>query len=199
MVTLLLAGLAHAAGPDFSLETRYASAFGPDAWATAHLRAEATDGLDVGVFLLGGTRSAALASARQAVGDPDRAVWRGELLFGLRRTAVDQPGGPTVGATSDLTVVAADPVALFAGGGVLPGVGGWFEGGVDAHATGRLTLHPRLRAGTWAGDRDLALRAELGASLTDRRGWFLRASVGAGGRDTVHLGPSATLAFGRSS
>lgn len=197
MVTALLAGLA-LAGPDFSLETRYASAYGPDSWGTVHLRAEAAENLDVGVLAVGGTRSALLASVRQGLDLGDRLHWRGELLFGMRRTAVDREGGPAVGIAGDGALDATSEVAVVAGGGWVPGIGGWFEGGIDAAAGQRFVLHPRLRAGTWAGDRDPALRVSLGATHRWRSGWFLRGAVGAGGRDTLHLGPSFTFALGRS-
>lgn len=199
MVTLLMwAGLAWSA-PDFSVETHYASAFGPDAWGTAHLRAEAADDLEVGALMIGGTRAAVLASARKGLALHERVHWRGELLLGMRRTTVDEQGGPVVGFESRLAVRAADPVDAVAGGGYLPGVGGWFEAGVDARSGARWTLQPRLRAGTWAGDRDPAVRVELGLSHRWTSGWFFGAAVGAGGRDTVHLGPSAAFTLGRST
>ena len=55
MVTLALAGLALAQVQAFSLETRYANAFGGDAWGLAHLRAEAAPKLEIGAMAIGGT------------------------------------------------------------------------------------------------------------------------------------------------
>lgn len=193
MVTLFLASLALA--QDFSVETRYASAFGPDAWGTVRLRGEAAQDLELGALVVGGTRSAVFASAGRRFGS-DPVWWRGEVLFGMRRTSADAEGGPAAGFENEL-VVRVDPIAAVAAGGWIPGIGGWFEGGVDARASDRWAVHPRLRAGTWAGDRDLAVRVELGASHRWSSGWFVRASAGAGGRDTVHLGPSAGLTLGR--
>ncbi len=189
--------LAMAMAADFSVETRYASAFGPDAWGTARVRAEAAEDLEVGALLVGGTRAAVFASAGKRLHLHDRIHWRPELLVGMRRTSADAEGGPVAGFDNEWVITPVDTLDAVVGGGYVPGIGGWFEGGVDAHTTDRWTLHPRLRAGTWAGDRDLALRVELGLSHRWTSGWFVRAAAGAGGRDTVHLGPSAALTVGR--
>lgn len=196
MVTALL-GLALAA--DVSLTTRYASAFGPDAWGTVHLRAEAAPDLDVGALAVGGTRAALLATVGRRFHLGERLIWRGELQAGARRTAADEPGGPLVGFETGAVAQVTDPVAAVLDGGWLPGLGAWAEAGADAVAAGRFGVFPRLMASTWAGDRDLALRVELGGGYRAPTGWFVRASVGAGGRDTVHLGPSAGLVLGRQS
>ena len=185
MVTLALAGLALAQVQAFSLETR--------------LRAEAAPKLEIGAMAIGGNRTALLASVRRRVPLGEAVAWDVELLVGMRRTQAPQPGGPTAGAQIGWTVGVSPAVDAVAGGGWIPGIGGFGEAGVDARSGSHWGVHPRLRAGTWAGDRDLALRVEIGASYRQDNGGFVRASLGAGGRDTVHLGPGFTLTVGRSS
>ncbi len=195
MVVALWALTAWAA-PGFELESHYASAWGADAWATVHLQADAGETLQVGALVLGGTRSAVLATAAKRHTWAELVTTRLELQLGMRRTAVDASGGPLIGAQGDAWVHATPDLDVALSTSYLPDVGGWFSGGLDAQIAPPWTLSPRLRLGTWAGDRDTAVRVSMGLTPPTRAGWFVAADIGAGGRDTVHMGPSATLTLG---
>jgi len=199
MVALFLASLALAADPTgFSLETRYTNSFGPDAWGSLHFRADAQPGLQVGALLIGGNRDAAIATTRRTLRLTDEVVVGFELQLGMIRTVnKDQPGGPTAGFATE-TRVAFDPLTVHLEGGHLHGIGLFAEGGVDVALAEAWTLSPRLRAETWSGDRDPALRVQMGLGHSWRSGFFVSAAGSAGGRDVVHMGPGFTFDIGRS-
>lgn len=191
MVSLLMmAGLAHAAG--FQTSASWISSHGPDAYGELRAAALASPGLEVGVLAVGGTRSALFATGARTVRLGERVSARGELRFGMAEAT-----GAVPGFEAELRVGLGGVVAV-AGGGYTGGLGGRGLAGVDAPLTDTLTLSPRIRAETWAGDRDLALRAALGLSHQRPGGLRVGVEASAGGRDVFHLGPGITLSLGRT-
>jgi hypothetical protein len=196
MVMWLCVMAAFAAEGEWQASSRYASAFGPDAWGMLSVDAGASDALHVGARFIGGSRIAALGAFGGTLRLRPIEV-SGTALLGVRRTHVEQEGGPVAGFETRVRLTATDELDAVGSLEVLPGIGGWFEGGVDADVAHRWTLQPRLAAGTWAGDRDPAIRVELGLDHRFLSGFFVSAAASAGGRDTVHMGPGARLALGR--
>ena len=180
----------------FTLETAYTSSFGPDSYGTMHLRAHTDRRLTVGALLLGGTEQAALVTTGQTLSLSKVVDIRGELQLGMLRTNTNTAGGPTGGF-----IVGADfhlaPLSITTSFGFLNGVGFYEEGGVEVKLSERWLLKPRLRAETWAGDRDLALRVGMGVEHRTRSGWRIGLLASAGGRDVRHMGPGFVLNFGR--
>lgn len=189
VILSLLSGLAFAAG--FHASAGWTSNHGPDATAEATLAAEASPGLEVGVLAVGGTRSALFATGARELGLGEGLRLTGELRLGM----VEQAGAEA-GFNLDLGVQAG-PVLAVAGGGWTGGLGWRGYLGADAPLTETLTLSPRLRAETWAGDRDLAVRAAMGLRHVGARGLIIGVEASAGGRDVFHLGPGVSLTLGR--
>jgi hypothetical protein len=175
----------------FSAETSYVSSFGPDAYGTLHLQLSADPDLQIGVLIIGGTQPGVLATGARSVLVVDRLIVRGEVLLGMLH---DQ--GPTGGLRvhGDLDLDRMHAVAEI---DWIARVGVRLEGGVDGPLRDSLTVQPRLALETWAGLRDPALRVEMGLLVAPGDTWWLRVSASAGGRDVMHMGPGATLAFGR--
>lgn len=191
MVTLLLGtSLASAAG--FWTSASWTDSYGPDAYAQLQVAAQARPGLEVGALMVGGTRSALYGDAARTLRLGQGVQLRGELRLGM----VEDDGadaGFGLGAR-----VAAGPLTAVAEGGWTGGLGWQILGGVDAPLSERWTLRPRLRAETWAGDRDVALRAGLGLRHDGARGLWWALDASAGGRDVFHLGPGVSLIVGRT-
>lgn len=190
-VLLGIAATARGAG-GFSLRTAYTNSFGPDAYGMVHLQGMAAPGLEVGALGLGGTQPGWVGTAARTVRVADRVALRGELRLGMLRAA-----GPTAGFDFG-GAVAAGPVDVVLGGGWLHHVGYDLRSGVDAPLADAWTLSPRLRVETWAGDRDPALRVELGLRWALSESLWLSAAGSAGGRDVLHMGPGAALGLGWS-
>lgn len=188
MVIFLLSGLASAAG--FHGSAAWITSHGPDAYALAALAAEAAPGLEVGVLAVGGTRSALFATGARSVRLGERARATAELRLGMAEEA-----GAVAGFSLDLGVPAGQVLAV-AGGGFTGGLGWRGFAGADAPISETWTLSPRLRAETWAGDRDLALRAGMGLRWEGARGRWIGLEASAGGRDVFHLGPGVALMLG---
>ena len=199
MVVLSMLAVAAYADPGaFSVETRYTNSFGPDAWGSLHARAQAQPGLEVGALIIGGNRSAVLGTTRRVLRLSDAASFGAELQLGTIRTVNDNLlGGPTAGFATGFSFL-IDTITIQLEGGYLHGVGVYGEGGVDVTLSEFWTLSPRLRTETWSGDRDPALRVQMGLGHTWRSGLFISAAGSAGGRDVVHMGPGFTLDLGRS-
>jgi hypothetical protein len=183
-----------ALGAGFSVETRYASAGGADAWGSLAVTATTEADVHTGALLLGGTRSAVLGAfgGGAALGP---FAWDATAYAGMVRTTGDLAGGPTGGGSLSVGVDPGVPVRV--GGGYVWGIGAWLEGGAEPALSPRLALLPRLRLDTWSGERDPALRAGIGVQWTSRGGTLAALSASAGGRDVVHLGPGVTLSLGR--
>ncbi len=198
LITLLATAAIAADTGGFSVETRYTNSFGPDAWGSLHVQAHAQPGLEIGALLIGGNRDAALGTARRTLRLSDEVHIGAELQLGMLRTVnEDELGGPTAGFAIGTTGV-LDPISVQVEGGYLHGIGVFGEGGVDVAVTEAWTLSPRLRAETWSGGRDPALRVQMGLAHRWRSGLYVSAAASAGGRDVVHMGPGFALNFGRS-
>lgn len=184
----LLAVAALAAG--FEATTELASSFGPDRYGLVEVRALADPGLAFGVVVVGGVRPAVLASAGRTIRLAEGWELEGEVLVGAVREAGAAYGGRLA------TTVEAGPVAVVLGGEWVRFLGVRVAGGVDAPLSERWTLMPRLRLETWAGDRDPALRVELG--LARRIGvWTVAVAASVGGRDVLHTGGGLVLTVRR--
>ena len=182
----LLFGSALAQG--FSAETTWASAWGPDQYLSLELLGQ-TDSLEAGALWLAGTQPGLLAlTAKHATLGPLAA--RMEARLGMLSGY-----GPTAGAGLDVALDTGS-VTPVVQSSVTPGLGWELAGGVDA-GSDKLLLRPRLSLDTLAGERDPAIRVELGLRLHTRSLW-LELAVSGGGRDVLHMGPGATLAFGRN-
>lgn len=190
MVILLLSSLASAAG--VHTELGWVGSYGPDAYGTLELGVSARPGLTVGALMVGGTRSGLYASASREIRLGERVLASGELRLGMAEEDGAQ-GGVGLGLCVD-----AGPVDAVLEGGWTGGLGWQGQGGVDAPLSARWTLSPRIKAETWAGDRDPALRAALGARHTFAGGAWLGAELSAGGRDVFHLGPGLIVSVGRN-
>ncbi len=189
MLATALVGSALAVG--FAAETAYVSSFGPDAYGTLHLQLQAGPQIAVGALVIGGTQPGALATGARTFRVAQRLDLRGEVRLGVLREA-----GPSGGfrLSGDLDV---DRVHVIADVDWLARMGVRLSAGVDAPLRSGLTLAPRLSLETWAGQRDPALRVGLGLLWAPGETWWVRVSASAGGRDVQHMGPGATLAFGR--
>lgn len=195
---MLLPHTALAAG--FSLQAEGISSYGPDAYATVRLQAEAQPGVEVGVLAIGGTQPAWLATGARTLRLADGFTARGEVDLGLlRRTTSNWTReAPTVGLRLGARGAITPEVAAVVDFGAIGGVGLRGEAGADLALGDRWTLEPRLRIETWAGDRDPSLRVGVGARHTTRAGWWGALAVSAGGRDVLHMGPGIALAVGRT-
>ncbi len=189
MVSLIL-GVSLASAAGFHTELRWTSSYGPDAYGALRLVAEADPGLELGTLLVGGTRSGLYGLGARSVRLGEGLVARGELRLGM----VEEEGAKA-GLLLGLRVEAG-PVVAALDGGYTGGLGWQGAGGVDAPIAERWTLSPRLRLETWAGDRDLALRAALGLRHQAASGLWVAAEASAGGRDVFHLGPGFALSVG---
>lgn len=186
---LMMIGAAWAGG--FSAEVAYTSAYGPDAYGVSHLQAAHGPDLEIGVLGVGGTQPGLLATAARTLALTERFEVRGELQVGMLRAF-----GPSLGFDAGCRLSLA-PLDVVAEVGALPGMGARGAAGVDAPLGGGWGLSPRLRLETWAGDRDPALRAALGARHVGPSGWWFGLEASAGGRDVLHMGPGVAASFGR--
>jgi hypothetical protein len=218
MVTALWWMCAPALAGGFSVASTYTSSYGPDAYGTVQLQAEASPDIEIGALVIGGVRQAWLATAARRLRLSDGIGVRAELDVGLRRRTVEDveeviytaywAPEPTLLERIDLDAVAiggqlgldvdAGPVVAIADVGWLLGFGWRVEGGVDAPVAPHWKLAPRVRVETWAGDRDPALRAEAGVRWDVDGGFWMAAAASAGGRDVFHMGPGVALTLARS-
>jgi len=198
MVIALLCSLALGA-EGFEVGVDYTSSFGPDAYGLVEVTAYGRPGLEAGALVLGGVRSGVFATAgrtlRLAEGWQVRGQARLGMVAGLRR-GDERDGGPSFGFLLGSTLEAG-PLDVVAETEWLRWIGIRARAGVDAPLSDRWVLSPRLRLETWAGDRDPALRVEMGVAHRFPSGWTLSLAGSMGGRDVLHTGPGFAVTVGR--
>ncbi len=183
-----LLGAALAAG--ISLDTAWVSSHGPDSYGRAHLQASSGD-LEIGALGFGGTQPALAGTVARGMKPADPLRLRAELRLGMLRE-----GGPTAGFALGGRLDLGD-VTVALDLDQLAGVGIRASGGVNIDS-GRFEVRPRLLTETWAGDRDPALRVELGLHRRLRPirggpGAQIGLALSGGGRDVLHMGPGLAL------
>lgn len=198
MVIALLCSLALGA-EGFEVSVDYTSSFGPDAYGVVEATAYGHPGLEIGALVLGGVRSGLFATAGRTLRLTEGWRVRGQARLGMvasARRGDERRGGPSFGVLLG-TMVDAGPLAVVAEGEWLRWIGFRTRAGVDAPLSQRWILGPRLRLETWAGDRDPALRVEMGVEHRFPSGWTVALAGSAGGRDVLHTGPGFVVTVGR--
>jgi hypothetical protein len=177
------------------VDTEVVSASGPDLYGVARIGVTAEPGLHTEVIAVGGTREALLLGVGRTF-RLDTVRFGVGLDLGMVRTELTDPGGATGGGELRIAVPASPTLGWSAGLEGIGGIGWRVHSGVAVTPAERLRLLPRLRAETFAGDRDVMLRVEMGLGARVGRTWLV-VSPSVGGRDVLHMGPGVRVSLSK--